>query len=153
MLDHTRHVWNDLRDARVLITGATGFVGSWLLETLVHANETLELGIHATALVRDRAAFIDRFPHLAESPTIRAHVGDVRMVDPPTHAHSHYVHCASAAPPKVNAERPGEVVDIIERGTERMLEEAESGRGADCSCGESPLAPPARLAPADRMTV
>jgi dTDP-glucose 4,6-dehydratase len=29
----------------------------------------------------------------------------------------------------MNAERPDEVIDVIERGTDRMLEEAESGRG------------------------
>jgi dTDP-glucose 4,6-dehydratase len=130
VLDHTRQLWDDFRGARVLITGATGFVGSWMLETLVHASDTLKLDLHATALVRDREAFTQRFPHLAASAAVRVHVGDVRIVDPPTHAFSHYVHCASAAPPRMNAERPDEVIEVIERGTERMLEEAESGRGA-----------------------
>jgi dTDP-glucose 4,6-dehydratase len=114
----------------VLITGATGFVGSWLLETLLHANDALGLGVHATALVREREAFVRRFPHLADDPAVRVHVGDVRIVDPPTHAFTHYLHCASAAPPRMNAEHPEEVVDVIERGTERMIEEAESGRAA-----------------------
>jgi nucleoside-diphosphate-sugar epimerase len=130
VLERTRHVWNGLRHARVLVTGATGFVGSWLLETLLHANDALGLDVHATALVREREAFAQRFPHLTGNPAVRVHVGDVRIVDPPTHAFTHYLHCASAAPPKMNAERPGEVIDVIERGTERMLEEAESGHGA-----------------------
>jgi nucleoside-diphosphate-sugar epimerase len=130
VLEHTRHVWNDLRHASVLVTGATGFVGSWLLETLLNANDALGLGVHATALVRVRESFVQRFPHLAANPAVRVHVGDVRVVDPPTHAFTHYVHCASAAPPRMNAERPDEVIDVIERGTDRMLEEAESGRGA-----------------------
>ncbi|MFI5312126.1 MAG: NAD-dependent epimerase/dehydratase family protein [Gemmatimonadales bacterium] len=130
VLDNAHLDWTDLRGARVLITGVTGFVGSWLLETLVHANEALGLDVHVTALVRDRAAFTTRFPHLAAAKAVRIHVGDVRIVDPPTHAFTHYVHCASASPPKMNAERPAEVVDVIERGTERMLEEAESAKGA-----------------------
>ena len=130
VLDSAPFEWTDLRGARVLITGVTGFVGSWLLETLVHADEALGLDVHVTALVRDRAAFAARFPHLAATKAVRVHVGDVRIVDPPTHAFTHYVHCASASPPKMNIERPADVVDIIERGTERMLEEAESGKGA-----------------------
>lgn len=129
VLDHTRHVWEDYRGARLFLTGVTGFVGSWLLETLVHAESTLSLGLKATVLVRDREAFAARFPHLAQSPVVRAHVGDVRVADPPKHAFSHIVHCASASPPQLNAERPGEVEEIIERGSERMIEEAESGKG------------------------
>jgi dTDP-glucose 4,6-dehydratase len=128
-VDHTRHVWPDLRGARVFLTGASGFVGSWLLESLLYANERLSLGIKVTALVRDRAVFSERLPHLAAAREVRLHVGDVRIVDPPTHAFTHYVHCASASPARMNAERPDEVVEIIERGSERMLEEAESGKG------------------------
>ena len=129
IVDHTRHVWPDLRGARVFLTGASGFVGSWLLESLLYANERLSLGIKVTALVRDRAVFSERLPHLAAAREVRLHVGDVRIVDPPTHAFTHYVHCASASPARMNAERPDEVVEIIERGSERMLEEAESGKG------------------------
>lgn len=130
VLEHTRQIWGEFRDARVFITGATGFVGSWLLETLVHASDTLGLGVHATALVREREAFTRRFPQLAESPSVGVHVGDVRVVDPPGHAFTHYVHCASAASPTMNAEQPDEVIDIIVRGTGRTLEQAEAGGGA-----------------------
>ncbi len=129
VLDHTRHVWEDYRGARIFLTGVTGFVGSWLLETLVHAESTLSLGIKATVLVRDRAAFERHLPHLAHSPLVRIHVGDVRMADPPTHAFTHIVHCASASPPQMNAERPDEVEEIILRGSERLIEEAETGKG------------------------
>jgi dTDP-glucose 4,6-dehydratase len=130
VLDHARDAWGDLRGAHVLITGATGFVGSWLLETLVHANDALHLGVHVTALVRAREAFAERLPHLAASPVVELRTGDVRSVVPPPRAFSHYVHCASAATPEMNARRPDDVVEIIERGTAHMLEEAASGRGA-----------------------
>jgi dTDP-glucose 4,6-dehydratase len=130
VVDHARLEWTDLRGARVLITGATGFVGSWLLETLVHASDTLGLGLHVAALVREPETFATRFPRLAASKAVHLHVGDVRVADLAAHSFSHYVHCASASPPLMNAERPGEVVEIIERGTERMLEEAERWLGA-----------------------
>lgn len=129
VLDHTRQVWDDYRGARLFLTGVSGFVGSWLLETLVHADATLSLGLKATVLVRDREAFTRRLPHLAHSPVVRVHVGDVRVADPPKHAFTHIVHCASASPPQMNRERPAEVEEIIERGSARMIEEAESGKG------------------------
>ncbi|MEK6611331.1 MAG: NAD(P)-dependent oxidoreductase [Gemmatimonadota bacterium] len=130
VLDHARHVWDDYRDARIFITGVTGFVGSWMLETVLHAERTLKLGLTVTALVRDHDAFTARFPHLAALPALRLHVGDVRTVEPPTHAFSHFVHCASAATPQMNADRPEEVVDIIVNGSGRMIEAAEAGNEA-----------------------
>ena len=129
LLDRTRHVWPDLRGARIFLTGGGGFVGSWLLESLVRANDRLSLDIKVTVLVRDRAVFEGRLPHLAAASGVRLHVGDVRVADPPAHAFTHYVHCASASPAVMNAERPDEVAEIIERGSERMIEEAESGKG------------------------
>ena len=130
VVDHARFEWTDLRGARVLITGATGFVGGWLLETLVHASDTLGLGIRVTALVRETGTFATRFPRLAASNAVNLHIADVRVAHLTAQSFSHCVHCASASPPRMNAERPDEVVEIIERGTERMLEEAECWHGA-----------------------
>ena len=129
VVDHARFEWADLRGARVLITGATGFVGSWLLETLVHASDTLGLHVRVTALVREPGAFATRFPRLATSAAVHVLAGDVRTADLARVIPSHVVHCASAATPQLNAERPDEVVDVIEGGTARMLELAELGRG------------------------
>lgn len=130
VLDHTRDVWGELRGARLFITGASGFVGSWLLETLLHANDELKLGIGVTALVRDRDQFTRRFPHLTAHGALSFHLGDVREVRLPAHTFTHFVHSASASPPGMNADQPGEVTDIIERGTERVVEEAEAVNGA-----------------------
>ena len=125
VLDRTRDAWDDLRGAQLFITGAGGFVGSWLLETLLFANGELKLGVRVTALVRDADRFTRRLPHLAASPAVRLQPGDVRTAHIPPGEATHVVHCASALPPQVNEERPDEVMDVIERGTARMVSEAE----------------------------
>ena len=130
MLEHTRDAWDDLRGARVFITGAGGFVGSWLLESLLFANEALNLGVLASVLVRDADTFTRRLPHLAVSPAVRLQIGDVRAARTPTGGFTHLVHCASALPAEANEKRPNEVVDVIERGTARMIAEAEHGDGS-----------------------
>jgi dTDP-glucose 4,6-dehydratase len=69
VLQHSADAWPLLAGRRLFITGGTGFFGCWLLETLLAANQRLSLGIEATVLSRDPAAFARRAPHLA--PGIR----------------------------------------------------------------------------------
>lgn len=127
-LDRSRGAWRDLKGADVFLTGVTGFIGSWLLESLLFAEQEMSLGVKTTILVRDANVFRERFPHLASSKKIELHVGDVRAIDPPRGAFSHVIHSASAVPPKVASERPNDVVDLIERGTQRVLEAAVQAR-------------------------
>ncbi len=49
-------LWEALRGARLFVTGGTGFVGTWMLETLLWADARLELGVQATVLTRDPGA-------------------------------------------------------------------------------------------------
>ena len=126
VLERGSPVWSDFRAARVLVTGASGFVGSWLLETLLHANDALDLRLEATALVRDGETFARLFPHLARA--VRVCEADVCAADLVPGDFTHYVHCASAASPRENRERPLRVIELIEHGTARMLECAERGR-------------------------
>jgi dTDP-glucose 4,6-dehydratase len=52
--------WDALRGARVFVTGATGFFGCWLLETLLWANDRLALDASLIALTRDARRFGER---------------------------------------------------------------------------------------------
>ncbi len=128
MLEHTQHLWPEYRGARMLITGATGFVGSWMLESLLHADRAMRLGVRVIALVRDPEAFGVRLPHLAVAEQVSVATGDVRAADVPG-TFTHVVHCASAATPQVNAEHPDEVVSLIVDGTSRMLAVAARNPG------------------------
>ena len=68
----TGGLWEELRGARLFVTGGTGFFGCWLLETFLWANDQLKLGASAVVLDPEPAAPSRRkAPHLASHPASR----------------------------------------------------------------------------------
>ena len=92
VVDATRPLWEGLRDGRVLITGGTGFFGSWMVETFAQANARLRLGARAVVLARHASSLRSRSLHLAENPAIDLFDADVRGARWPEGSFSHIVH-------------------------------------------------------------
>ena len=89
--------WRRLRGRRLLLTGGTGFVGSWLLAALLWADAERDLDLRATVLSRDPGAFARRLPSLADHPRVTLLGGDVKTFV--AHgAHELLVHAATHAP-------------------------------------------------------
>ena len=70
--------WRALAGRRLFMTGGTGFVGKWLLATLIDADRRLELGCQVTVLSRAPDAFAIAAPQLANAPRVEFVRGDVR---------------------------------------------------------------------------
>jgi dTDP-glucose 4,6-dehydratase len=122
ILTHTRAAFLTLRNARLFITGGTGFFGHWLLESLLHANRELSLNIHATVLTRSAAAFTTKAPHIATDPAITLLEGDIRTFAFPPEPHTHIIHAAT----ETGTDEPQELAESILDGTRRVLQFARS---------------------------
>jgi dTDP-glucose 4,6-dehydratase len=122
ILEHSGDSWSDLKGARIFVTGGTGFIGTWLLESLVWANARLGLGAKAVVLTRDRSAFERKAPHLALSPAVSLIEGDVRSFEFPDGQFSHVIHAATAASAKLNLEEPFEMISTIVDGSRRLFD-------------------------------
>ena len=121
ILTHTSDVFAALRGARIFLTGGTGFFGHWLVESLLHANRALSLGIHATLLTRSATRFHTRAPFVASDPAITLLEGDIRTFPFPATAFSHIVHAATDSGGQ-QAEQPAYVLaESILEGTRRVL--------------------------------
>src|SRR4051794_39551025 len=78
VLDNTEALWEDLRGKAIFLTGGTGFVGSWLLESLVWISDRLNLRVTAVVLTRDPHRFRARSPHLANHSAVSLLTGEVQ---------------------------------------------------------------------------
>lgn len=122
VLKHTRDLWSEASGKSFFITGGTGFFGMWLLESFAYINDQLALGMSATVLTRDPAAFARKAPHLAARADLRFIQGDIRSFPFPEGQFDYIIHAATEASAKLNEEAPHEMLDAIVAGTRRVLD-------------------------------
>ena len=108
-----------LRGSRFFITGGTGYIGRWILESLCFANSAMNLDIQATVLSRRPAHFVKNYPSLAENPAIRLLEGDVRNFVCADERFTHIIHAATDV---VAASTPLDVFDVTVLGTRHVLD-------------------------------
>ncbi len=123
-LEHALHVvgegsWRSLAGARIFLTGGTGFVGKWLMATLLEADRRLGLGVELVVLSRDPDAFAAAAPQLARAPRVALTRGDVRDFEFPAGSFTHVVHAATDV---VVQNSPLDTFSTCVEGTRRALE-------------------------------
>ena len=122
ILTHARPSFLTLQNARIFITGGTGFFGHWLLESLLYANRELSLNARATVLTRNAAAFRAKSPHIANHPAITLLEGDILTFPFPAEPHTHILHAATDSTGQQSSRTPEDLYNDILAGTRRVLD-------------------------------
>lgn len=122
ILTDTATLWPELDGARIFLTGGTGFIGCWLLETLRHAVLQGQAKLHVTVLTRNAAAFRAKAPHLADFPSFELVEGDIGSLQALQQPLTHIIHAATDASADLNENNPLRMYDTIVDGTRRVLE-------------------------------
>lgn len=119
---HTQGLWEPLRGQNIFLTGGTAFVGIWLLESLLWANETLGLRIGVVVLTRDPKRFREKAPHICGDPAFRLIEGDAASFEYPAGAYPFVIHAAMEPAFEPGAEHPLGAFASNMDGTRRVLE-------------------------------
>ena len=122
--------WRRLDGGRLFVTGGTGFIGRWLLETFVRAQQMLGVRFEVDLLTRDPAAFKARAGALAAFGRFHFIAGDVVDFAPMAGGYTHIIHAAADASARLNAENPRRMFDVIVDGTRKILDLASLNPGA-----------------------
>ena len=124
VLAHTDDIWPSLVGQRLFITGGTGFVGKWLLESLLWANDRLDLRVAVMALTRDPDRFRSSAPHLANHPSMTLLGGNSSSFEFPAGSFPFVIHASTEAPACFDADVAAtrRVLDFASQaGTRRLL--------------------------------
>ena len=76
---------NRLEKKHILLTGCTGFIGHWLVDTLLWANEAHGYACKLSLVTRSRARLLKAMPHLATHSSVQIVESDIiklNMVTP-----------------------------------------------------------------------
>lgn len=109
--------WRKFAGHRIFITGGTGFVGKWLLATLLDANEALDLACNVTVLSRNPDAFLSEWPEMRGRVTWIT--GDVRDFPLGDERFDTVIHAATDV---IAQASPQAVFSTCVEGTHRVLD-------------------------------
>lgn len=113
-----------LRGQRILVTGGTGFMGSWIAEMVTWLNDAEGLGIDLLLLSPSASDFAAKAPHLANRPDITLIEQDVRDLSALPEGVTYVIHAAGTPDNRVHATDPLRTMSTIASGTSSVLRAA-----------------------------
>lgn len=116
--------WSAFDGKTVLITGASGFLPAYLVETLLYLNETIKSRIKIIALVRNKERALSRFDFYKDRQDLEIIEQDVCEPLKTNSKIDFIIHAASQASPKYYGSDPVGTLSANVIGTHNLLSTA-----------------------------
>ena len=114
--------WDRFLNAKVLVTGASGMIPSYVVYTLLGLNDALQLNIHVIALVRNESKAKQVFGDVLIRDDITLLVQDVTQPIDADLSVDYIIHGASPARPSEHRDHPANTIRANLIGTFNLLD-------------------------------
>lgn len=112
---------NGLDGKRILVSGATGFFGMWMLAFFAWLHDERKLSFRVHAISRDPARFEQKHPWIAGAPWLKWIAGDIGAFAFPDEPLDYVIHAATDTSAAAGRS-PRVLLASIVGGTQRMLD-------------------------------
>ena len=110
-----------LKNAKILITGGTGFFGKSILSSLLHLNVSLNLNIKIFVLSRNPIKFINQFPEVRNYRELFFIEGNIINFSTNENGFTHIIHGATEATIEAH-QNISNLSEVIIKGTKNILD-------------------------------
>ena len=114
----------NLKGKTLLITGGTGFMGSWVCEMVHYMNEAHNMGITLFLMARNQTRFEKNLPHIIGSKNIKFIYADVRGNIVIPKEVNYIIHAAANPDSRFHASQPFESMTTVAEGTNSVFRSA-----------------------------
>lgn len=118
--------WEEFRNKTVLITGATGGIGSMMVRSFLFANEQANLNIKIVGLVRNISRAKIFFDDLTKNKNFKLVKNDITQKINYCGKVDYIIHCANNTSSRSFVEQPVETMKVAFCGTKNVLDFAEN---------------------------
>lgn len=123
--------WEKLTNKTIMVTGATGLIGTSFISALIYADIVKKLNLKIYALVRNKERAEQIYKHqLKDSNALSFIVGDVENIPNITGNIDYIIHAASPTASGYFIEKPVETIKTAVLGTLNILELAKQKKVA-----------------------
>lgn len=123
--------FREMQGCGILVTGANGLIGSYLIDTFLKMNDVLQLELSITALCRSKEKAERRFADYLDRKDFELLLGDICRQDILSSSKfrnrwAYIIHAAGHAHPRAFATQPVETMKANLLGTMNLLEEIKA---------------------------
>ncbi|MBQ9149512.1 NAD-dependent epimerase/dehydratase family protein [bacterium] len=124
------NIFNSYKNSSILITGATGLIGSWLVLSFLAANRIKKLNNKIYALIRNTDKAKNIFKNVFDDPNMEFVIQDIQDEINISENIDYIFHCANITSSKTMMEKPIDVILSTTLGTNNVLDFAVSKKAS-----------------------